>query len=96
MAFGIKRSELVEWKRRVSEGQIAFITHFWIDDRFPHCKTVTKVGCSDINKLIEWGNQYGLKPEWIDGRDKSYPHFDLLGDKQKTILQKEGLDHLIW
>lgn len=96
MAFGIRKYELHEWKRKVTEGQIAFITHYWVDDRFPNCKTVTKVGCSDINKLIAWGSQYDLKPEWIDGRNKSYPHFDLLGEKQVDILSKEGLTHLIW
>jgi hypothetical protein len=96
MAFGISRSELNEWKRKVADGEIAFITHYWIDERFPDCKTVTKVGCSDVEKLIAWGKQYGLKPEWIDRRKKSYPHFDLLGDKQKEILTKEGLTHLLW
>ena len=96
MAFGIKREELMEWKRKVSEGEIAFITHYWIDDRFPQCKTVTKVGCRDLEKLITWGRQYGLQPEWIDGRNRSYPHFDLLGQKQIEILKKEGLDELIW
>lgn len=96
VAFGINRTEFKEWKRKVSEGDIAFITHYWLDDRFPGCKTVTKVGCRDVNKLIEWGNQYGLKPEWIDGRNKDYPHFDLIGPRQAEILTKEGLSHLIW
>jgi hypothetical protein len=96
MAFGIKREELLEWKRKVSQGQIAFITHYWVDDRFPTCKTVTKVGCSDIEKLVTWGKKYGLKPEWIDGRNKSYPHYDLLGDRQIEILEKEGLNQYIW
>lgn len=96
MAFGIKRNELYEWKQKVSEGQIAFITHYWIDDRFPNCKTVTKVGCSDVKKLIAWGESHGLKPEWIDDRNKSYPHYDLLGEIQIKILKKEGLSHLIW
>lgn len=57
MAFGITRGELNEWKRQVKNGQIAFLTHYWIDKRFPGCKTVTKVGCSDISVLIEWGKQ---------------------------------------
>lgn len=96
MAFGINRNELKEWKRKVSEGEIAFITHYWLDDRFPGSKTVTKVGCRDINKLIEWGKQYGLKAEWIDGRNKDFPHFDLIGHRQTEILTKEGLSHLIW
>lgn len=96
MAFGITRNELHQWKQKVTEGEIAFITHYWIDDRFPNCKTVTKVGCSDLNKLINWGSVHGLKPDWIDGRNKSYPHFDLLGEKQVEILRKEGLNHLIW
>ena len=96
MAFGINRIELTAWKMKVEAGEIAFITHYWLDDRFPNCKTVTKVGCNDIEKLSAWGRQYGLKPEWIDGRKKSYPHYDLLGEKRIEILTKEGLKALIW
>jgi hypothetical protein len=90
MAFGIKRRELEEWKEGVRSGRISFLTHYWYDPRFPHCNTVTKVGCSDIKKLIEWGTLYGLEPEWIHVRD-TYPHFDLLGDRQQNILQAEGM-----
>mgnify|MGYP001163263558 CR=1 FL=1 len=94
MAFGIKRKELIEWKRNVTRGEIAFLTHYWEDERFPGCTSVTKVGCSDINKLIEWGKQYGLRKEWIH-RDETYPHFDLFGEKQFEILQKENQqDHI--
>ncbi|WP_338452345.1 hypothetical protein R4Z09_10935 [Niallia oryzisoli] len=96
MAFGIKRHELLEWKRNVDRGEIAFLTHYWLDSRFPGCKTVTKVGCKDIEKLINWGKQYGLKAEWIDRRKNRYPHFDLLGQKQKEILEKEGLTEHLW
>ena len=39
MAFGITRKELGRWKRDVSEGKIAFLTHYWLDDRFPEAKT---------------------------------------------------------
>lgn len=90
MAFGIQRSELQDWKRSVSDGDIAFLTHYWLDERFPGCKTVTKVGCSDIEKLIEWGKQYGLKAEWIDMK-KDYPHFDLFGQRERDIMINEGL-----
>ncbi|WP_071395049.1 hypothetical protein [Bacillus tuaregi] len=96
MAFGIKRHELLEWKRKVDRGEIAFLTHYWLDSRFPECKTVTKVGCKDIEKLIHWGKQYGLKAEWIDKRKASYPHFDLLGQMQIEILEKEGLTEYLW
>jgi hypothetical protein len=96
MAFGIKRKELLEWKQKVAAGQIAFLTHYWLDDRFPESNTVTKVGCCDLDKLIRWGAQYGLKPEWIDGRNKAFPHYDLIGKRQVEILTKEGLPHLIW
>lgn len=89
MAFGIRKQELNEWKDNVQSGEIAFITHYWLDPRFPQCKTVTKVGCSNIQKLADWGKQYGLKREWIHERDQ-YPHFDLLGDKQLQILHKEN------
>jgi hypothetical protein len=96
LAFGISRKDLMQWKSKIDEGEIAFLTHYWIDERFPDCKTVTKVGCRDLNKLITWGKQYGLKPEWIDYRQQGYSHFDLLGQKQKDILMKEGLTDHIW
>ncbi|TMN23663.1 hypothetical protein [Lentibacillus cibarius] len=89
MAFGVNRRELHEWKTQVKNGQIAFLTHFWIDERFPGCYTVTKVGCSDLGKLAEWGRAYQLNPDWIH-RDKHFPHFDLFGDKQRQILKDEG------
>ncbi|MDY0405780.1 hypothetical protein P5G51_010600 [Virgibacillus sp. 179-BFC.A HS] len=89
MAFGIKRQELICWKNRVANNQISFLTHYWMDPRFPGCYTVTKAGCRDLNKLAEWGKKYGLKPEWID-RNNAFPHFDLFGDRQKEILQMEG------
>ncbi|MCE4047880.1 MULTISPECIES: hypothetical protein [Bacillaceae] len=95
MAFGINRKELADWKRKIDEGQIAFLTHYWLDDRFPGCKTVTKVGCSDLKRLEQWGAKYGLKKEWIHKRKDGYSHFDLLGDTQKNILEKEGIDILL-
>ncbi|MDM5212779.1 hypothetical protein ACDZ29_21720 [Peribacillus sp. RS7] len=91
MAFGIKRVDVVTWKQRIDQGQIAFLTHYWIDDRFPGCKTVTKVGCKDLGRLSEWGKKYGLKKEWIHHRKDGYSHFDLLGDKQKEILEAEEI-----
>ncbi|PLT32503.1 hypothetical protein [Bacillus sp. V5-8f] len=91
MAFGINRNQLQEWKNKIDRGEIAFLTHYWLDDRFPGCKTVTKVGCRDLDRLVEWGRKYGLKKEWIDHRKDGYSHFDLLGDKQKEILEKEGI-----
>ena len=96
MAFGIKRRELEEWKAKIDRGEIAFLTHYWLDKRFPNSKTVTKVGCNDLVKLINWGEKYGLKPEWIDIRPNGYSHFDLLGEKQLEILEKEGLTEHIW
>jgi hypothetical protein len=91
MAFGLRRKDLQEWKMKIDRGEIAFLTHYWIDDRFPGCKTVTKVGCSDLKKLIEWGETHGLKPEWIDYRNDGYSHYDLIGARQKEILENEKL-----
>ncbi|MCZ0704499.1 hypothetical protein J2T56_003115 [Natronobacillus azotifigens] len=88
MAFGVKREELIAWKKSVENGKISFLTHYWQDERFPGCNTVTKVGCSDIDKLAEWGKQYQLLPQWIH-RDETYPHFDLFGEKQREILLAE-------
>ena len=96
LAFGITRKELLDWKKKINQGEIAFLTHFWVDDRFPDSKTVTKVGCIDVDRLIHWGKQYGLKPEWLDIRKDGYTHFDLIGHKQKEILTNEGLLHHIW
>ncbi|MBO0997660.1 hypothetical protein IOC57_07860 [Bacillus sp. SD075] len=91
MAFGIKRVDVVAWKQKIDQGQIAFLTHYWVDDRFPGCKTVTKVGCNDLGRLSEWGKTYGLKNEWIHHRKDGYSHFDLLGDKQAEILRAEDI-----
>ena len=92
MAFGIKRHELDEWKAKIDRGELAFLTHYWLDDRFPDCSTVTKVGCRNLERLAEWGRKYGLRPEWIDKRNNNYPHFDLLGTKQAEILKQEGIE----
>ncbi|GGE52255.1 hypothetical protein GCM10011391_33860 [Pullulanibacillus camelliae] len=89
MAFGITKHDVERWKEQVSNGQIAFLTHYWFDPRFPQYKTVTKAGCSTLERLIDWGAQYGLEAEWIDYHE-GYPHFDLLGDKQYQILLKEN------
>ncbi|RXJ04222.1 hypothetical protein DS745_02210 [Anaerobacillus alkaliphilus] len=94
MAFGIKRDELVTWKNKVKEGEIAFLTHYWYDPRFPEVKTVTKVGCADLEKLIAWGKQYNIPAKYIDNR-YDFPHFDLLGERQVEIMSSENkLDQL--
>lgn len=94
MAFGVKKEELKDWKTKVTKGEIAILTHFWIDERFPGCSSVTKVGCSDLRKLKKWGEQYGLHPGWIH-LDPNYPHFDLFGDRQYHILAEEKRwDHI--
>jgi len=90
MAFGIARQELNEWKRKVASGEIAYLTHYWYEPRFPGIKTVTKVGCSDLRLLRRWCLEHGLNPDYIHHRSE-YPHFDLIGDKQKEILLREGL-----
>lgn len=89
MAFGINRQELNAWKKRVSQGEVAIITHYWQDKRFPKATSVTKVGCNNLILLEQWGRQYHLKPKWI--HLNQYPHFDVFGDKQKEILLREGL-----
>lgn len=91
MAFGITRAQLQKWKNDIDQGKIAFITHYWYDERFPQYKTVTKVGCSNIELLVEWGKKYNLKKEWIHHRKDGYSHFDLLGEKQYEVLKSEGL-----
>ncbi|TXC91773.1 hypothetical protein FS935_05140 [Metabacillus litoralis] len=94
MAFGITRQELTNWKKDVIQGEIAFLTHYWLDDRFPDSHCVTKVGCANVEKLAKWGSQFGLKKEWIHHYDL-FPHFDLLGEKQFLILKHYGLeDHI--
>ncbi|WP_018922414.1 hypothetical protein [Salsuginibacillus kocurii] len=88
MAFGIDRHELTEWKRKAQNHEIAFITHYWIDENNPEYTTVTKVGCENLHLLKEWGSKYGLKPEWIHLREP-FPHFDLRGEWQVYILKEE-------
>lgn len=89
MAFGIKRTELERWKQEVLQGNIAFLTHYWLDPRYPDMKTVTKVGCADISLLTAWCIQNELPPQYIHKRFL-FPHFDLIGPKQVDILLKEG------
>jgi len=88
MAFGIKRDELYRWKDAVSRGEIAFLTHYWLDDRFAGVRTVTKVGCSDLERLTNWCLSHGLNPTYIH-HSPSYPHYDLFGPIQKKILEIE-------
>ncbi|SDW13793.1 hypothetical protein SAMN05421781_0572 [Marinococcus luteus] len=88
MAFGIKAHELRAWKRKASAGEVALLTHYWYDPRFPDCDTVTKASCRDVETLARWGRQYGLKAGWIHYRE-DYPHFDLLGDYEAHILSEE-------
>mgnify|MGYP001463706357 CR=1 FL=1 len=90
MAFGINREDIKKWKQKIDQGEIAFLTHYWLDDRFPGCKTVTKAGCKDIEKLAEWGKKYGLKKEWIHIRKGGYPHFDLFGEWERKVLENEN------
>jgi len=88
MAFGIDRTELQQWKNKVLQGEIAIITHYWYDKRFPQYHTVTKVGCNNLSKLKLWGKTYNLHPEWIDNH-KIYPHYDLFGHLQLKVLLHE-------
>jgi len=90
MAFGVNRQQLAAWKSEVSRGEIAFLTHYWVDERFPGIRTVTKVGCRDIRKLRAWCLSHQLNPAYIHMRDE-YPHFELIGPRQKEILMKEQL-----
>lgn len=89
MAFGVKRHELIAWKKEVDNGNIAFLTHYWLHPRFPDVRTVTKVGCNDMNRLTEWLLGHGLEPRYIHSREP-FPHFDLIGPKQREILEKEN------
>lgn len=90
MAFGITRMEMNEWKAAVARGEIAFLTHYWLDPKFPWMTTVTKVGCADLAKLSRWCEDNGLPPKHIHARNE-YPHFDLIGDKQVEVLTRERL-----
>ncbi|MFC5452843.1 hypothetical protein [Paenibacillus aestuarii] len=94
MAFGVTKSELNAWKSKCAQGEIAFLTHYWLDPRFSGVKTVTKVGCCDVDRLQAWCRANGLDPAYIHYREQ-YPHYDLIGKKQVEILKKEELiDHL--
>lgn len=94
MAFGITRQELNRWKEAVSRGEIAYLTHYWQDARFPNVRTVTKVGCADLQRLSDWCSSHGLNPRYIHNRPP-FPHFDLMGRIQADILRRERQwDHL--
>lgn len=90
MAFGIRREELNVWKKSVSQGEIAYLTHYWLDRRFPGITTVTKVGCDDLDKLAAWCVEHELDPKYIHNRSP-FPHFDLIGPKQREILEEQQL-----
>jgi len=90
MAFGINREELSQWKAAVNRGEIAYLTHYWVDPRFPNINTVTKVGCADLERLSEWCIANQLPPKYIHYRTM-FPHFDLIGPKQRDILIQEQL-----
>ncbi|RKN80668.1 hypothetical protein [Paenibacillus ginsengarvi] len=90
MAFGITREELNRWKEAVSRGEIAYLTHYWLDPRFPGSTTVTKVGCADLHRLSAWCEAYGLPARYIHNRPP-FPHFDLMGPKQVEVLRQEQL-----
>ncbi|MBO2944216.1 hypothetical protein JJQ72_09575 [Paenibacillus sp. F411] len=89
MAFGITRQELRAWQQQTAAGVISFLTHYWYDPRFPQFTTVTKVGCSDLNRLAEWCLAHDLDPAYIHRR-MPYPHFDLIGPRQREILRQAG------
>ncbi|KIL41286.1 hypothetical protein SD70_08565 [Gordoniibacillus kamchatkensis] len=89
MAFGITRQQLEAWKQAVARGEIAFLTHYWYDPRFPGCRTVTKAGCTDLDKLAAWCRKHGLNPAYIHQRPP-FPHYDLIGRKQVEVLKAEG------
>ncbi|MBC8079153.1 MAG: hypothetical protein H7X86_02325 [Gorillibacterium sp.] len=90
MAFGITRGELEGWKAAVMRGEVAFLTHYWLDPRYPSIKTVTKVGCMNVERLSAWCEESGLPARYIHQR-AVFPHFDLIGPKQLEILEREGL-----
>ncbi|BBI32991.1 hypothetical protein [Cohnella abietis] len=92
MAFGITRNELNEWKKSVTRGETAFLTHYWYDARFPEIQTVTKVGNANLERLKNWCITHGLNPKYIHLRPP-FPHFDLMGSKQREILIQENLTH---
>lgn len=93
MAFGIDRQELRAWKNQVNKGEIAVLTHYWLDKRFPQATSVTKVGSCNVELLIDWGKKYDLEENWI--HKNRFPHFDLFGEKQKEVLLHEGFyDHI--
>lgn len=94
MAFGITREQLTQWKEAVTRGEIAFLTHYWIEPRWSGLRSVTKVGCSNAERLAAWCIANGLDPHYIHQREP-YPHYDLIGPKQIEILRKEGLIHHI-
>jgi hypothetical protein len=94
VAFGITREELNQWKSTVTRGEMAFLTHYWFDPRFPQFNTVTKVGNANLERLTEWCIANELNPKYIHHRPP-FPHYDLIGPKQTEILRKENLtEHL--
>lgn len=89
MAFGITRVELARWKASVLKGDIAFLTHYWLDDRFPGVRTVTKVGCSDLERLAKWC----LDTEYIHNRPLFPTSIYLVPSRRKFYRRKANGDN---
>jgi len=94
MAFGVNRRELQDWKRQVELGEVAVMTHYWYDNRFPDNRTVTKVGCCNLERLADWCKANGLDPKYIHRRER-YPHFDVIGPRQREVLERMGRHDLV-
>ncbi|EUJ33316.1 hypothetical protein MFLO_03215 [Listeria floridensis FSL S10-1187] len=90
MAFGVKRDELKAFQQKAESGEVALLTHYWLDKRFPNSKTVTKAASSDLEALKKWGSQYHLPEAYIDYGHKNLPHYDLFGEIQLKVLEQEG------
>lgn len=88
MAFGVKKNELKRYKKNVANNELAILTHYWSDDRFPDSNTVTKVAANDLETLKAWGKKLQLYDYMIDPESTKIPHFDLFGPIQVRVLKE--------
>lgn len=46
---------------------------------------------TDLDELHKFAKSLGLKPEWYQGKDGHFPHYDLTRGKRRHAIQKGAI-----
>lgn len=71
--------------RLAREGNVVIYSHPWHSEKMGQAKVVTKIMCSDKEKLLSWGNKRGL-PLRAFHDTKKMPHYDIWGERAEAFL----------